>query len=102
MARLSRRACAPVLLLGALTLAAGCAQGLNEKDRASLASLESSVNAAREEARGARVTAERAQASADQAARAAQAAADRAEQASRRAEEANERANRMFQYNLRK
>ena len=102
MARLARRALMPVALLGALSLVSACSQSLNEKDRASMTSLESAVNASREEARAARVTAERAQASADQAARAAQAAADRAEQASRRAEEANERANRMFQYNLRK
>ena len=102
MAAVLRRAWVPALLLGAVVLVGGCAQGLNEKDRASMSSIESAVNASREEARAARVTAERAQASADQAARAAQAAAERAEQASRRADEANERANRMFQYNLRK
>lgn len=102
MVQFPRRAYVPALLLGALTLATGCAGSMNEKDRASMSSLESAVNASREEARAARVTAERAQGSADQAARAAQAAAERAEQASRRADEANERANRMFQYNLRK
>ena len=102
MIQVAKRTLAPALLFGAVALASGCAQGLNDQDRATLANLENSVNAAREEARGARVTAERAQMSADQAARSAQTAAERADQASRRAEEANERANRMFQSNLRK
>ena len=102
MARLPRSALVLGPVAAVMMLASGCAQGMNDRDRASLTSLESAVNATREEARAARITAERAQASADQAARAAQAAAERAEQASRRAEEANERANRMFQYNLRK
>jgi hypothetical protein len=100
MGRFNRIAGIGLLVGGALL--AGCQQGLNDEDRATLSRLESSVNSAREEARGARVTAERAQATADQAARAAQTAAERAEQAANRAEEANERANRMFQYNLRK
>src|SRR5690606_6920271 len=98
---ISRRALAPLALIGLLTAAAGCTS-LGEEDRNMLADTRNAAMEAKQEASAARQEAAAARRTAEQAAMSAQQAQQDAAAAAQRAEEANERANRMFQRSLRK